>query len=178
LPILPWRVSKPLGGKTIGVTLASANSIFRRATTLIEPDPFDIAFGKSGGEDYDLFCRLQRRGCRLGWLPAARVRDFVPTSRCDGAYLRRRFFAGGQTYAAAVAGASRYPTAMRWWLRVKAALQFVALAVLAPIHARRGRDALIDYSCRLAGVLGKLSLGGYYSLYQKTDAGKRSKSLF
>ena len=69
----------------------------------IDAEIFDPAFGKGGGEDYDLFCRLQRRGRRFVWLPEAAAREFVPASRCERAYLRRRFYAGGQAFAAAMA---------------------------------------------------------------------------
>jgi succinoglycan biosynthesis protein ExoM len=157
--------------KTSAIAMGTGNSIFRRATTLDVDGPFGLDHGKSGGEDYDLFCRLQLRGCRFGWLPAARVREFVPASRCDPAYLRRRFYAGGQHFAEAVAGVSRRPATARWWLRAKAAAQAVALAAAAPLHACRGRNALLDHSYRFAGVLGKLSLGALYPLYHQERSG-------
>ncbi len=159
--------------RTAGVALAIANAIFRRATTFTEPEPFDVTFGNCGGEDYDLLCRLQSRGRRIGWMPGAIVREFVPASRCEPAYLRRRFFAGGQAYAAAVAGVSRNPRAMRWWLRVKAFVQAVILALRAPLNALASPEQRLDYSYVWAGVLGKLSLGGLYPVYRASHAGRR-----
>ncbi len=156
------------------ITVATCNSIFRRATTLSDAEPFNPRFGHAGGEDLDLFCRLQARGRRFGWLPAARVSEFVPASRCDPGYLRRRFFAGGQVYAEAVAGNSTSPVATRWWLRAKALVQLGLLALRYPLLRRKGPAAEADFRYRWAGVLGKLSLGSLYPVYRETDAGKRS----
>ncbi len=163
-------------GKTHGVALATNNSLFKRATALCDADPFDVAFGNGGGEDFDLFCRLQSRGRRFGWLPTARVREFVPASRCDAGYLRRRYYAGGQAFAAAIAGKSRFPEVARWGLRVKAAMQAAVLTALMPLYAWRGKDAFADHSYRLAGAFGKLSLGGIYPIYRESDSKIRSRA--
>lgn len=154
--------------KIPGITLATCNSIFRRATALNEAAPFDEAFGHGGGEDYDLFCRLQRRGCRFGWLPDAAVREFVPASRCEGGYLWKRFYAGGQAYAAAIAGGSANPGLARWGLRAKAVAQGVLLAAQFPVVLVQASGARADYGYRWAGVLGKLSFGAIHPLYRKT----------
>ncbi|WEK51514.1 MAG: glycosyltransferase family 2 protein [Candidatus Kaistia colombiensis] len=156
------------------ITVATCNSIFRRATTLSDEEPFNPRFGHAGGEDLDLFCRLQARGRRFGWLPAARVSEFVPASRCDPGYLRRRLFAGGQVYAEAVAGNSASPVAVRWWLRAKALVQLGLLALRYPLVRRKGPAAEADFRYRWAGVLGKLSLGRLYPVYREADAPKRA----
>lgn len=158
------------------ITVATCNSIFRRATTLDDPEPFNPRFGHAGGEDLDLFCRLQARGRRFGWLPAARVSEFVPAGRCDPAYLKRRFFAGGQVYAEAVAGNSPAPVAIRWWLRAKALVQLGLLAVRYPLVRRRGPAVMADFRYRWSGVLGKLSLGSLYPVYREADPAKRAAS--
>ena len=158
------------------ITVATCNSIFRRATTLVDAEPFNPRFGHAGGEDLDLFCRLQARGRRFGWLPDARVSEFVPESRCDPGYLRRRFFAGGQVYAEAVAGNSPSPIATRWWLRAKALVQLGLLALRYPSVRRKGPAAQADFRYRWAGVLGKLSLGSLYPVYRESDPDKRAAS--
>ncbi|GLK68838.1 glycosyltransferase family 2 protein [Hansschlegelia plantiphila] len=158
--------------KTPGITLATNNSVFRRAATITGAKPFDPAFGQAGGEDLDLFCRLQARGVRFGWLPEARVLEYVPARRCEAGYLNRRFYAGGQAYAAAVARSSRNPALARWTLRIKAAAQAVLLACAAPAYILRGRAARADYAFRWAGVLGKLSFGALYPIYREDDAAR------
>jgi succinoglycan biosynthesis protein ExoM len=152
--------------KSSDITLGSGNSIFRRATTLTDAQVFNPAFGHGGGEDYDLFCRLQRGGRRFVWTPEAAVREFVPASRCDHAYLRRRFYAGGQAFAAAVACGGAAPVLSRWIIRAKSLVQAGLLAGLAPALLLQDRGRRADYGFRWAGVLGKLSFGGIYPLYR------------
>ncbi|MFV0281414.1 MAG: glycosyltransferase family 2 protein [Rhodoblastus sp.] len=154
--------------KTRGMALATNNSIFRRAALPRDGRMFDLAFGNGGGEDYDLICRMQRAGARFGWLPDARAREFVPAARCAPAYLRRRFFAGGQAYAAAIANASERPGLARWSIRAKALVQLVLLAVRAPLAAVRGRDVLTDHLHLIAGALGKLSFAAISPIYRQS----------
>jgi succinoglycan biosynthesis protein ExoM len=152
--------------KLPNISPATNNSIFRRVTTLTAEPVFDPAFGKGGGEDYDLFCRLQRQGRRLFWAPDVLVSEFVPASRCDRGYLRRRFFAGGQVFALAVAKNASHPQLTRWSIRLKALVQSALLAFRAPAACLGGDAARADYLFRWAGVLGKLSFGEIYPLYQ------------
>ena len=160
-------------GRRGSTALATNNSIFRRSTALIDDgsDLFDLVFGHGGGEDYDLFCRLQRRGCRFGWLPEAVVSEHVPEGRCDPDYLRRRFYAGGQAIATALARSSSRPGLARAVIRMKALVQATLLAGLAPVAILRGRHARLDHGYRLADALGKLSFGSIYPLYLR--AGQR-----
>lgn len=153
--------------KTPGVALGTNNSIFRARA--LEGAAFDPAFGDAGGEDYDLFCRLQARGVRFGWLSAACAVEDVPAARCDAGYLRRRLYAGGQAYAAAVARTASRPALARWKIRAKAALQAALLGASGPVQALRGRDARLDHGFRWAGVVGKLSFGGLYPVYREGD---------
>ncbi len=148
------------------IAMATNNAIFRRATCLGDDPVFDPAFGKGGGEDYDLFCRLQRRGKRFFWAPEAAVGEFVPASRCERAYLRRRFYAGGQAFAEAMARGAAHPGIARWVIRVKALAQAALLALRAPAHLTGGESVRADYLFRWAGVLGKLSFGEIHPLYQ------------
>jgi succinoglycan biosynthesis protein ExoM len=143
--------------RTRAAALTPGNALFRYETTLAR-EAFDPAFGLAGGEDFDLFCRLQRQGRRFSWRPSLRASEFVPAARCDSAYLRRRFYAGGQVYAAAVARASGRPALARGGLRAKALLQALTLAPAAALGTDEARY-------RLAGALGKLSWGGLHPLY-------------
>jgi succinoglycan biosynthesis protein ExoM len=153
--------------RSVGIALATNNCVFRRATCLDDAQVFDPSFGKGGGEDFDLFCRLQRRGRRFVWLAEATAREFVPASRCDRAYLRRRFYAGGQAFAEAIARGGSDPGLERWIIRAKALVQAGLLTLGAPAALWNGADARTDYVFRWAGVLGKLSFGETHPLYQQ-----------
>jgi succinoglycan biosynthesis protein ExoM len=155
------------GPRKLGsLSLATNNAMFRRATCFVDAEIFDPAFGKGGGEDYDLFCRLQRLGRRFVWAPDMAVRESVPASRCDRAYLRRRFYAGGQAFAAAIARGGANPAVSRWGLRAKALVQAFILAASAPRYSTSDEKTQADYFFRWAGVLGKLSFGEIYPIYQ------------
>lgn len=153
--------------KRVTISLATNNAIFRRATALTDARIFDLSFGKGGGEDYDLFCRLQRRGKRFFWLKEAAVCEFVPAARCQRAYLRRRFYAGGQAFAAAIARGGKNPQATRWIIRAKALVQAGLLIAGAPAYLFDDETQRADYAFRWAGVLGKLSFGAFYPLNEE-----------
>lgn len=162
--------------KTREIALATNNSAFRRAAMLIGPGPFDPAFGAGGGEDYDLICRMQQRGSRLAWVPDALVRENVPASRCDPSYMRRRAYAGGQAYAAAIAKASANPARTRWLIRLKALVQAGLMLPLFVLRAMQGRAALLDHGYAFAGVMGKIAFGSIHPIYAEIDAAERRGS--
>ena len=90
------------GGARKGGTfvVSTASSLWRRATCFTDALPFDPAFGVSGGEDLDLFLRLQSRGCRFVWCAEAGVWETIPASRTSLRYHALREFTGAQVYAA------------------------------------------------------------------------------
>ena len=147
--------------------LSTANCIVRRRA-LTEAAPFDPAFGQCGGEDFHLFCRLQRRGLRFGWLPDARATDFIPAHRCEPGYLARRHFAGGQAFAAALIRTSGRPRRDLAVLTARALVQLV-LAPVAPLRPRRGRPAQPGLAIRLSGAAGKLFWARLYPLYRAEE---------
>lgn len=151
--------------KTHEIALATNNCVFRKSMTLTDVAPFDPAFGNGGGEDYDLFCRLERRGRRFGWLPSAKALEFVPAKRCDPAYLERRLYAGGQAFALAISRNSANPALQRWHLRLRAILQLAILLPLSPLQWLQGPEARRQLRYRLAGVFGKISFAELEPIY-------------
>ena len=143
--------------KTRGVALGSGNSIFRRNTTLTDAQPFDLAFGNSGGEDTELFCRLQREGKRFGWAPLVRVHEYVPAARCEPDYLAERLFAGAQTFARSVSQNSPIPFLERLKQRAIGAIQLVLLLpqTLVSLSGSDANRTRLRY--RRALALGKLT---------------------
>lgn len=60
--------------------------------------PFDPKFGLTGGEDVDLFSRLEKNGANFIFCAEAIVYDFVPRERANLPYLQKRTFRTGITY--------------------------------------------------------------------------------
>ena len=56
---------------------------------------FDPAFGRSGGEDCELFGRMLHAGARFCWCDEAIVTEFVSAARYRLGWLGRRAFRGG-----------------------------------------------------------------------------------
>lgn len=75
----------------------TSNALVRRAA--IGETRFDVALGRSGGEDTDLFTRLYAQGRRYGVAPRAIVREHVTASRMSLSWLTKRAFRSGQTHA-------------------------------------------------------------------------------
>lgn len=149
--------------------LSTANSIFRRASALPGPEPFDPHFGQCGGEDLHLLCRLARDGRRFGWLPDVRATDFVPRHRCGTGYLVRRHFAGGQAYAATMIRTSATPHRDSAVMAVKSLVQ-VALLPATAFAMLRGSAPGRTLAIHAAGVVGKLFWRSLYPLYRSEAA--------
>jgi succinoglycan biosynthesis protein ExoM len=86
--------------KPPGFALSTASSLWRRATCFTDATPFDPTFGASGGEDFDLFLRLDRRGRRFVWCAEGGVIETVPPNRMDIGYQRLKAYSAGTVYAA------------------------------------------------------------------------------
>jgi succinoglycan biosynthesis protein ExoM len=81
--------------------ISTASSIWRAATCFTDAEPFDLAFGACGGEDFDLFLRLERRGRRIVWCAEAGVLETIPRERTEVSHHIMRAYSGAQAYAAA-----------------------------------------------------------------------------
>jgi succinoglycan biosynthesis protein ExoM len=86
----PRHSSKAVLGRE---SLRTGNGFVRRA--LFEGRRFDPAFGRTGGEDSELFGRMLQAGARFCWCDEAIVTEFVPAARHRLGWLGRRAFRGG-----------------------------------------------------------------------------------
>ncbi|MFT4013562.1 MAG: glycosyltransferase [Paracoccus sp. (in: a-proteobacteria)] len=79
-------------------TANSGNAIMRWKGTPWHGERYDLARGKTGGEDTEFFLRLQRMGMRTVAAPKARVSEAVPANRQTLEWLAARRFRMGQTH--------------------------------------------------------------------------------
>ncbi len=147
-------------GRQNTFVVSTASSLWRAATCFTDPEPFDPAFGKSGGEDLDLFLRLQGRGRRIVWCAEARVWETIPASRTALRFQLLREFTGGQVYAALSARHARQPALRLADIMARGAVQVVigagnaaGGAVLAPFA---GRWRMIRGLLQVSAGAGKL----------------------
>ncbi len=95
--ILPNRYGFTPGART-------CNVVFRRVTTFGRGIKFDPAFGRSGGEDQDVFVRLAKAGpFKVVYSQEAVARELIPPERQNVGYLCRREFRGGQVFVRVLA---------------------------------------------------------------------------
>ncbi|WP_419899869.1 glycosyltransferase family 2 protein [Roseomonas sp. USHLN139] len=174
--VLPFPSGTPVPasgpGRHKGFAVSTASSLWRRETCFTEAEPFDPAFGASGGEDLDLFLRLERRGCRFVWCAEAGVWEAIPASRMAVSYQIMRAYSGGQVFVATSLhnGDGRVGAAASMMSKGAAQLVFGAAAVLlagaaAPLTGVAGRRRLVRHLLRAAAAAGKLTWWRKLALY-------------
>ncbi|MFW7266624.1 glycosyltransferase family 2 protein [Gluconacetobacter sp. Hr-1-5] len=144
------------------VTVSTNASIWKRWRCFKGAAPFDPTFGKSGGEDLDLFLRLRREGLRIVWCGSAVVFEWVPANRMRFRYLFLRAFSGGQVFAAAVIHNTDHAGGAALGLMLRGLLQCVGGCLLLLSHVvpyvMRGTHltpALATLLLKMAGAAGK-----------------------
>jgi len=147
----PLATGAPVSHAGIG------SALLERGPCLEGPAPFSSAFARSGGEDTELFLRLQARGRRLVWCADPLVEERLEPARLTPEFALWRTYLGHHGWARAAQSASRSP---RWTLLrvmgagfLQAALWILpALATLPSEHPAAVRSRLA-----LAGAIGKLT---------------------
>jgi succinoglycan biosynthesis protein ExoM len=130
----------PLGPVRRGdiARLGTNNSLFHRRQ-LRGQQTFDLRLGLTGGEDTDLIARIEHRGGKLVYAPAAHAKEFVPAERTTMKFVLERRFSSGQLRTRQQASW----LATGKWMAIGAAQATVgvvgacATAVVAPSRARK-----------------------------------------
>jgi succinoglycan biosynthesis protein ExoM len=119
----------------------TCNALLRWKGSRWQDERFDLARGRSGGEDTEFFFRLRRLGARYEIAEQAIVREPVVPGRMSFAWLRRRKFRMGQSYAAAAASPG---ARLKLGLAAlgKAGICGAAALAFLPLEARRNFWAL------------------------------------
>ncbi len=168
----PIAVSGPARPRDF--VMGTGNSIWRASTCFTDPAPFDPGFGTCGGEDLELFLRLERRGRRFAWCAGAVACEVVPSSRLAMRYALLRAYSGGQVYAAAMLRHRGIGLPRLLAAAMAQALGQGALALaLWPFAAARGRFGRAALAA--AGALGKLSWGRRVALYRAEAAQRQGR---
>ncbi len=155
-PIVP-------SARTPGFVVSTATSIWRRDTCFTDASPFDPAFGASGGEDLDLFLRLERRGRRFVWCPGAGVQETIPAGRTAWRYQLLRAYSGAQVYTAAAVRHSDGPGRRAAGIMARGTAQAAIGLLRAAPAALRGRG--LDAAFMIATGAGKLTWWRTLPLY-------------
>ncbi len=144
----------------------SCNVLLRRAAKPVAGRRFNLALGKTGGEDTEYFTHLHQAGGRIAFAPKAWVYEPVPAKRAQFSWLAKRKFRSGQTHGRLIA--ERQASAGSALPQIglasaKAAYCFAAAAGLAILPERRNRFALrgVMHVGVVSGLLGVREIKQY-----------------
>ena len=132
------------------------NCLIRKQTCCTDEEPFDPAFGLTGGEDTRFFHSVAARGGRVIWCADAIINEFVPASRSRWGYALKRQVRESQLLVQSFLW-SNPPNLMRLALWMGIGLgQIAVFAPLSVIFAVFDRSAAMKCITKVAGGVGKV----------------------
>ena len=99
-----YHSNKPERRDGVVQTGHTCNALLRWGHAPWRAERFDVARGRTGGEDTEFFFRLYHKGARFEICDQAIVREGVPPGRLSFGWLARRKYRSGQSYAAVTQG--------------------------------------------------------------------------
>jgi succinoglycan biosynthesis protein ExoM len=152
----------PAEAGVIGHYYGCGDSLVRRAALPHPTRPFDVGRNLTGGEDDQVFRRMQVAGARFAWAPGALVYEDPVAERLSLRYAFARAFAYGQGPTRACAATKDLAGFVRWTATGLAQALIFALVALWRFAARHPNRAFaLD---RMARGLGKMLWWGPFRL--------------
>lgn len=104
-------------------------------------EPFDPAYGLTGGEDINLFAKLKKQGANFIFCAEAIVYDFVPLERANLRWLTRRYYRAGITYTERVINSTLHKFIKKFYEISKGSIyiiiSFLLMILFFPIKSKR-----------------------------------------
>jgi succinoglycan biosynthesis protein ExoM len=157
---IPWlgvetffsRRRHPSGKRIEACETSTSNALVRHS--LFADCRFDPTWGRTGGEDSEIFDRMLAAGARFVWCDEAIVCEMIPASRYRLGWLAQRAFRGG-------AGFTRLQRQRRragavWRGLPRALLALAVLVPLLPLALLGGRSAVARVWLRICTQAGHL----------------------
>ena len=156
-----FELPDPPTGLHADIVYNTINCLFRRALVAYRHEPFAPSYGRTGGEDTELFHVLEHeRGARTIWCREAKVREHVLPERASWRWILRRSFREGTTNYRVRRRWNLEPGAplpvrllglLLWTMRMSAT---ITLRMLAGIAHRRSRARALKDLHRVAHEMG------------------------
>lgn len=126
------------------ITGYTCNVLLRRSAPSLNGRRFNLALGRTGGEDTEFFTHMVKAGGRIAFAEKAWVVEPVPPSRASMAWLAKRRFRSGQTHGRLL---QEGHAGFRRWKQIaiagaKAGYCLSAAAACFAMPIRRGKFAL------------------------------------
>jgi len=119
----------------------AGNSLIDLRHPAVRDERFDLAFGKSGGEDTDFFDRIYRKGGRFDYAATALVTERLAVDRQNLTWFLRRRYRSGQTHGRTLArrnqGRDRLPQIARAAAKAGICFGMAILTLPFPVAWRR-----------------------------------------
>lgn len=132
----------------------TGNVLFDKATFADLKEPFNPAFGLSGGEDVDFFTRMMKNGLTFIWCDEARVYESVPLHRLRKKHFLKRALLRG--------GVVSDKSSLLSTDTAKSLVAIAAYTVALPFLAIAGQHLFMKYLIKDCDHIGKiLGLMGY-----------------
>lgn len=138
----------------------TGNALVRREWVERVQCQFDPAYGLTGGGDSHFFMRAHRMGASIVWADAAIVRETIPLSRANAAWILRRAYRVGNCYVwcerSLIPAGEWFPARLaKAWLRIfQGALLLIPAAILGKAHAVGALRRLAHGAGCVAGMIG------------------------
>ncbi|TWG93034.1 succinoglycan biosynthesis protein ExoM [Mesorhizobium sp. J18] len=143
----------------------TCNVLLDRRSPRLSRRRFDLAFGRSGGEDTDFFTRLFQAGGRIAYAPDAKVHELVPRQRASFAWLAKRRFRMGQTHGRLLAekarGARQFREIALAGAKASYCFGFAMIAGLLPAHRNASVLRGIMHAGVIVGLMGVREISQY-----------------
>lgn len=138
------------------------NVMFRRKLIETVDSLFNPDYGRSGGEDTELFERFRDQGAKLIWSDKALVYEAIEPERVNATWLIGRIFRGGQNYARQVfAKAARDGKSAELMAKLSLSGRAIGQLLIASVgfllSLPFGQRWRVHWARLAAGQIGKLS---------------------
>jgi succinoglycan biosynthesis protein ExoM len=140
-----------VGGRII--TGYTCNVLLRLAAPSLTGRRFNLALGRSGGEDTEFFTHTHRMGGKIAYAPTAWVEEPVPAKRAAFSWLTKRKFRFGQTHGRLIATGTGAAGKIRQLALAAAKSGFCGLASAALFFSPVRRNRYILRAFMHAGVV-------------------------
>lgn len=146
----------------------TCNVLLRRTSPRVAGRRFNLARGRTGGEDTEYFTRLHQAGGKIAYAPQAWVGEAVPPGRARFSWLAKRRFRMGQTHGRILGGEASFAAAGRHLALAGAKAAYCFLAAGLAIHSACRRNRHVLRGIMHVGVIG--GLAGVRELRQYGEA--------
>jgi succinoglycan biosynthesis protein ExoM len=135
------------------ITGYTCNVLLRLSAPSLAGRRFNLALGRSGGEDTEFFTHMHRMGGTISYAPAAWVQEPVPAKRAAFSWLAKRKFRFGQTHGHLIDTGASLPGKMRQLALAASKCGFCALASALRFFSPVARNRYVLRASMHAGVV-------------------------